>query len=70
MTRYYRSKTGTVVHRPDCTRLGKAVPWRWAEGKSDGLIAMHMAEKGVVPCKLCAPPLWPTRVNMRLVSGD
>ena len=69
--KYYRSKTGEVVHRPDCTRLGGALPWHWAEGRSNAYIAMQMAEKGVRPCKLCNPPLWPTNYHFRLVSnGD
>jgi hypothetical protein len=68
--RYYRSKTGKVVHYPACTRLGQAKPWVWAEDKSNALIAQHMALMGISPCRLCRPPLWPGRVHLRLVSND
>jgi hypothetical protein len=71
MSRYYRSKTGKVVHYPYCTRVTQnARPWRWADDKSDALIAMHMAEKGINPCRLCRPPLWPMRAYLRVVNGD
>ena len=66
---YYKSKTG-VVHLGDCTRVGKARPWAWAEGHSDARIAMYMAEHGLMPCKLCQPPLWPTRANLRIIEKE
>jgi hypothetical protein len=70
MTRYYRSKTGKIVHWHYCERKGEtAVPWVWAERKSDRRIVQEMARNGVRPCRVCSPPLWPAVAYLKLVSG-
>lgn len=69
--RYYRNRIGTVVHYAHCDKVTpNSVPWAWAETKSNALIALHMAEKGIAPCRLCNPPLYPARAHLRLVSGE
>lgn len=72
MTRYYRNKSGTIVHWNHCERMGKtALPWHWAEGKSERIIALRMFEHKIRPCKTCNPPLWPALAHIRLVvNGD
>lgn len=66
-----RNRQGTVVHYSSCTKItSNSVQWLWAEGKSDALIAYVMSKNGIAPCRLCGPPLYPSRNTMRVVNGD
>lgn len=69
MTRYFRNSRGTVVHTSWCDRKGgTAVPWEWAEDRSDPEIGRVMARHRIRACAYCDPPLRP--LTLRVVNDE
>jgi hypothetical protein len=71
LSKYYRSANGKTVHRDFCDRIGKtALPWHWAEERSDRVIAMYVQRFGMTPCKLCCPYLLHHAPHLRVIEGE
>lgn len=51
------TKSGTFIHRADCrlAQRGKAAPWIWAEGVTEGEVAWAVRRFGYRTCSRCRP---------------
>lgn len=53
--RLYRSRSDTMIHKPDCRYAINAAPWFWAVGKPEDEVARVCAFFGYEPCVACDP---------------
>jgi hypothetical protein len=55
-SRYRRSHNGSTVHRWDCPRAANAVPWTFADDKTDAQVFYAIvAAPWLKPCRSCKP---------------
>lgn len=53
---YYRSLNGDVIHLAPCSRMGQAVPWTYADGRSLRSVADEVnAADWMRLCRRCWP---------------
>lgn len=52
-SKFYRSIDGTVIHSPECTRKGRAVPWNWSARHSNAEVTDVVVRMGYRFCRYC-----------------
>lgn len=53
---YYRNHNGDVIHLAPCPRMGKAVPWTYAQGRGLRAVAAEVnASDWMRLCRSCWP---------------
>lgn len=63
---YFRNQNGDVIHLAPCARMGNAVRWHWADGKSLHEVAGFVNAADWM--RLCAR-CWPADARTSAVSG-
>jgi hypothetical protein len=71
-----RTRKGRMVHRRDCPQIIRynmfqthAVPWLWADDKTEAEVATWIVRLNYSTCKHCNPIAWNNFAVVALIEG-